>query len=225
MMLPGAWDENSRLRGTASGNLVDAALAGGASRYIQESIALAYPDRGAEWIDESAPLELTSHLSTVADAEAAACRFAERGTGIVLRFSAFYGAESGQTRDTVAAVRRGLAPIPGAPDAYISSIAIEDVASAVVAALAIESGIYNVADDEPLTRQVFHRALAEALCVRPPRSLPSIARAVFGPAGGMLARSQRVSNRKLREASNWRPAYPSAREGWRAVVAALQDQT
>jgi hypothetical protein len=35
----------------------------------------------------------------------------------------------------------------------------------------------------------------------------------------MFTASQRVSNRKFREASGWAPAYPSVREGWAAIGA------
>jgi hypothetical protein len=41
--------------------------------------------------------------------------------------------------------------------------------------------------------------------------------------GETLARSQRISNRKLRAASGWAPRFPSVREGWPAVIAALAD--
>jgi hypothetical protein len=41
--------------------------------------------------------------------------------------------------------------------------------------------------------------------------------------GKLLARSQRISNRKLREAVSWRPRYPSVREGWPATLAALRE--
>jgi hypothetical protein len=34
----------------------------------------------------------------------------------------------------------------------------------------------------------------------------------------LLSRSQRISNRKLRDESGWAPRYPSVREGWPAVV-------
>jgi hypothetical protein len=37
-----------------------------------------------------------------------------------------------------------------------------------------------------------------------------------------LPRSVRISNRKLREVSGWRPRYPSAREGWKATVDTIQ---
>ena len=44
---------------------------------------------------------------------------------------------------------------------------------------------------------------------------------LFGSLGEMLARSVRVSNRKLREECAWVPKYPSTHEGWRAVAAAI----
>jgi hypothetical protein len=37
----------------------------------------------------------------------------------------------------------------------------------------------------------------------------------------LIARSQRISNRKLRGASDWAPRYPSVREGYPAAVAAI----
>ena len=49
MLLPGAWRENDRIRRVASANLADAAIAGGAERFIQESFAPAYPGRGERW--------------------------------------------------------------------------------------------------------------------------------------------------------------------------------
>ncbi len=70
MMLPGHWRENDRLRREASVSLVEAALAGGASRFIQESFAPVYPDRGAQWIDEATPIAPVKYNRTVADAEA-----------------------------------------------------------------------------------------------------------------------------------------------------------
>src|SRR5437660_1162349 len=42
MVLPGAWDENNRIRREVSRNLVDAALAAGAERYIQEAVCFLY---------------------------------------------------------------------------------------------------------------------------------------------------------------------------------------
>ena len=42
-------------------------------------------------------------------------------------------------------------------------------------------------------------------------------------ARGLLARSQRVSNERFKKETGWAPRYPSAREGWPAVVAAIEN--
>ncbi len=82
------------------------------------------------------------------------------------------------------------------------------------------SGIYNAVDDEPLSHRHYVDALAAALGVRPPRLPPTWLTPLLGSLGEILSRSLRISNRKLREECGWTPQYPSAREGWRAVVAA-----
>src|SRR5712671_5919875 len=50
---PRAWEENTRIRTEGSGNLVDSALAAGATVYVQESIAFLYGDHGDAVIDAS----------------------------------------------------------------------------------------------------------------------------------------------------------------------------
>ena len=220
---PGAWRENSLLRGVASGHLVDAALAGGADRFVQESFAPIYPDRGDEWIDERTPVDPPRYNRAVLDAERAAARFTASGRdGVVLRFAYFYGPDGGYTLDTIRLVRQGWAPALGDGGGFVSSVSHDDAAAAVLAALQLPAGLYNVADDEPLRRREFFDALAAALGVRPPKLPPAPLKYLAGSLGRALARSQRISNRKLRGASDWAPTYPSAREGWRAVVEALR---
>src|SRR3954471_16139298 len=48
-----AWAENTRIRTEGSRNLVDAALAAGATVYVQESIAFLYGDHRDDWVDAS----------------------------------------------------------------------------------------------------------------------------------------------------------------------------
>jgi len=223
MFLPGAWRENDRLRRTASANLVDAAIARDVQRFVQESFAPIYPDCGDAWIDERTPMRPVRYNRTLADAEAAAQRFAENGgTGVVLRFAAFYGPDAVQSRDMVTMVRRGWAPLPGPPDAFISSVSHDDAATAVVAALGVLTGTYNVADDEPLRRREFADTLAALVDVPPPKFLPWWVTRLMGSMGELMARSQRISARKLRDQTGWKPKYPSAREGWRATLEALR---
>ena len=164
----GAWAENDRIRTEVSRNLVDAALAAGASRYLQESIAFMYPDRGEQWIDEDTPIEVAPYASSTLDAEGNAARFTqEGGVGIVLRFGGFYGPDSAQTVDMVRMARNHIAPTVGSADGYFPMIQLDDAAAAVVAALDAPAGVYNVVD-EPLTRREQADAVAGAVGVNRP---------------------------------------------------------
>ena len=213
---PGAWRETNRMRRLVSHSLATAA---GTSRFIQESFAPIYEDAGDRWIDEDAPVRVARYNRGVLDAEAAAGRVTrDGGTGVVLRFAFFYGADSDFTRDAIRYVRRGRAPVLGSPSAFISAVSHDDAATAVIAALAVPAGTYNVSDDRPLRRREFVDALAEALGVPPPKFFPRWLAVLAGSLGETLARSQRIANGKLRAASGWAPRYPSVVEGWRAVV-------
>jgi nucleoside-diphosphate-sugar epimerase len=223
MFLPWAWRENDRLRRVASHIIVDACLATGVPRLLQESFAPAYPSRGSQWIDETTPIEPVKYSRTIADAEAAAERFSSRGsTGVVMRFAGFYGPDAFQTVELIKAVRRGWAPLPGSPDAYFSSISHDDAAAAVAASLPVPSGAYNVTDDEPVTHRELVDSLARTLDLPAPKLPPSWLTPLFGSIGEMAARSLRLSNRKLRSASGWRPKFPSVREGWADVVSRVE---
>ena len=67
--------------------------------------------------------------------------------GVVLRFAWFRAGPD--VKNILAGVRKGWAPVPGAPGAYWPAVSHEDAASAVVAALGVPGGIYEVCDDEP----------------------------------------------------------------------------
>ena len=221
-LLPWLWRENDRIRQVGSAILTDAARAGGVRRFIQESFAPIYPDRGDRWIDESTPLEPMRFNRSVLDAERSAERFrAAGGTGIVLRFGAFYGSDADHVLDLIKMIRRRWAAMPGPAESFISSVSHDDAASAVVATLDAPAGTYNVIDDEPVTHRDYVGALAAALGAPAPRLPPAWAAQFFGPVGQLLARSRRISTRSLRQATGWQPKYPSVREGWRAVVAEL----
>src|SRR2546427_10835807 len=89
-------------------------------------------------------------------------------------------------------------PILGSPDAFVSFVSHEDAASAVVAALRVPAGIYNVADDPPLRRRGFAETIAGMLGQRSPKFLPRWAVKLAGPSCATMARSVRISNPELR---------------------------
>jgi nucleoside-diphosphate-sugar epimerase len=219
--LPGAWRENERLRSTVPVHLVDAALATGAARYVQEALAFIYEDAGDAWVDEDSPVDGGSFNQGVHAAERQVARFtAAGGIGITLRFGLFHAADSEQTLQAISLARRGLAMTLGRPEAYLSIIEASDAARAVVAALQAPAGVYNVVDDEPLTRRAYADALGTALGrTKPLRLPPGVAARVGGSKTSLLARSERVRNDRFEAATGWAPAYPSAREAWAAIVA------
>ena len=216
-----SWDDNERIRREGSTNVVDAALAAGVGRLVQESITFTYPDCGAEWIDESVePIEVPANYAGVFIAEGNAARFTEAGgNGVVLRFALFYGPGSTHTDLFLGAARRHLGSVAGKPKAYQSSIHLADAARAAIAGIHLPPGIYNVGDDEPLTKREYARAVGAAIGKRPWLLLPGRLVNIGGKKASVLTSSQRVSNAKIKAASDWRPMYPSAREGWKAVVA------
>ncbi|HJR25544.1 MAG TPA: NAD(P)-dependent oxidoreductase, partial [Acidimicrobiales bacterium] len=218
-----AWRTNTKVRTEGSTALVTAALASGVPRYLQESVSMLYPDRGDAWIDESVAVDSTPPAAAAnLAAEAQAQRFADQGgTRIVLRFGLFYGPTASHSEVFVATARRHLCIQMGPPGSYVSSIHVDDGGAAVVALLDAPSGIYNVVDDEPLTKQAFSDALAAAVGKRPWLRVPGRAGLLLGKRTTTVTRSIRVSNAKLRGATGWAPRYPSAREGWPATVADL----
>ena len=215
---PSAWTEGERIRTEASRNLVDAALAAGAERFVQESIAFLYPDRGDAWIDEDVPIDPPALGRANQAAEAQAGRFTEAGgVGVVLRFGQFYAWESAHTEYMRRMARRRLPALPGPKTAYAPAIAGDDAAAAVVAALGVPAGIWNVTDDEPLTREEFHRAMTRALGVGMPLSTGTLLLRLSTNTRFYL-RSQRISNRRFKAATGWSPRYPDAAAGWQAMV-------
>src|SRR5689334_11835358 len=153
MFLRGSGRENDRIRREASANLVDAAVATRAARFIQESYAPIYAPGDDRWLDESWPAKPARYNRSVLDAEHSAARFTSNGgAGVVLRFANFYGPDDFAIA-MIDTVKKGWSPIPGSAEAYFSSVAHDDAASAVLAALGARAGVYNIADDEPLRRR------------------------------------------------------------------------
>ena len=149
---PEAWRENDRLRAGASAILVDAALAAEVKSYIQPTVTFVYPDgqpaSEETAIREDVPVILRSALA----AEEQAARFAAAGRhGVVLRLGLLDGPGTGHDRPN---------PVLGA------SLHSEDAGRALLAALAVPSGIYNVCRDG---ERVSHRRFTEATGWRPLR--------------------------------------------------------
>jgi nucleoside-diphosphate-sugar epimerase len=141
---PSAWRENDRLRADASRILVDAALANGTQAYVQPTVTFGYP--AAAPATEDTPFTNVSEiLRSAVEAERQTARFADAGRrGVVLRFGLLDGPNTGNDE-----------PIP----ALDATLHVGDAATALLAALELPSGIYNVCrDGERVSNQRFQEA-------------------------------------------------------------------
>jgi len=203
-----AWAENDRVRTEASAAIARAAQAAGVQQLVQESIAFVYADGGDAWLDEQAPVAGGGVTTTALTAEHNARELFE-GDSVVLRFGLFMGPDSGSTRMALEAARQGESVALGPPSAYRPTLWLDDAAAAIAAAIGAPAGTYNVADTDPATNAEIDAALAAAVGVQALRPRP--------PQDGPLARSQRVSNRRLRDTTGWAPRMRASTDTWARI--------
>ena len=141
---PDAWRENDRLRADASRILVDAAIAAGAAVYVQPTVTFVYPPDGQ--VSEDTPVgEVLPILRSALVAERQTERFARAGgRGVVLRFGLLDGPGTGNER-----------PIRD----FGATLHISDAGRALLSALSLPSGVYNVCrDGERVSTERFTQA-------------------------------------------------------------------
>ena len=212
----------NRLRTEGTANLLAAAEALGARRFLTQSVIFGYGyrDHGPGPLSEDDPFGLPA--GDACDPHVAAMRSTEQQAfgapeGIALRYGLLYGGDAERVGDLLA--RRRL---PVAKGGVLGWIHHEDAAAATVAAL--ERGrpgqAYNVVDDLPATWQEVFTAMARAFGTPPPRRLPRWLFRLAAPyvASFAVDTSMRVSNAKATAELGWRPLYPNYRAGVHAMA-------
>jgi nucleoside-diphosphate-sugar epimerase len=144
---------------------------------------------------------------------------------VVLRFGLFYGPGAAHSEQIMDLARRHIGFQAGRSDSYMSSIHLDDAASAVVAALRCRAGTYNIVDDDPVTKKQNTQAMATAAGSKTWITGPGRLAGLLGDRATSMTRSLRVSNGRFRAAADWRPRYPSVREGYRAMAASTRAQS
>jgi nucleoside-diphosphate-sugar epimerase len=219
---------NDQLRTEGTRNLLDAALAAGATRFVAQSVAFFYAPAD---VSEATPLDteddpLWLDAPPVAERTVGAIASLERQVlsaagleGTVLRYGFFYGPDTAYAPEGGLAqmVRKRKLPIIGDGAGRSSFVHVDDAAEATVLALAGPPGLYNVCDDEPAAQRDFLPVYAETLGAPAPRSVPFwLARLVAGPYINGFARQRGAANAKAKLALDWAPAHASWREGFSA---------
>lgn len=214
-----AWrrHDNELNRGVA--NTVEAARRAGVRRVVQESSSSVYADAGNDWITEEHPLDITPVTEPLAVAEALVLglRCGSR-TGVVLRFGRIVGDEP-NTRLWLRAAEHNRPFGLGRPDGWAHLIHTDDLGSAVLAALHVGSGIYNVGA-HPIRCDAVIQGYADGAHVASGSFLGPVQRRVAGPRLEPLDRSLRVSSDHFAAQSGWSPTRPEFGADWFDVVGA-----
>lgn len=219
------YEETNRVRSEGGRNLIEAARAAGARRFITQSISFLYAPEG-DWVKDEdarpwddAPGHFGPSVRVLLEHEREVVG-SEDFDGLVLRYGQFYGSGTYFARDGHIGreVSRRRFPIVGPGTGTFSFIHVEDAAGATVAALERGApGVCNVTDDEPAPVREWLPVYAEALGARPPRRVPVwLARLVAGKSVANSAIGFRgASNAKAKRELGWSPRYPSWRQGFR----------
>lgn len=216
----------NRLRTEGTRNLLAAAQAAGASRFVVQSIAFAHQPTGSGLKTEAdslfldCPAPYRPLVEAVAGLESLAT--AAEIHSVVLRYGYFYGpgtiyAPGGSMHQDV--LKRRM-PIVGSGGGVFSFIHLDDAASATVAALAAPPGVYQIVDDDPAPVRDWLPFYASLIGAPRPFRMPAwLARLAVGPYAVLMMVEQRgASNQLAKEVLGWQPQYSSWREGFETLT-------
>jgi 2-alkyl-3-oxoalkanoate reductase len=221
---PDVYAATNRLRSEGTRNLIAAARAAGARRFVCQSIAFAYaPGPVPEVKHEDAPLNLGAPppfgegVRVIDEMERTVLQ-TEGFDGLVLRYGWFYGPGTYYADDgyTAREVRRRRFPIIGRGAGLFSFIHVDDAAAATVAAVERGApGVYNIVDDEPGAMRDWLPVYARAIGAGRPLRVPLwLARMVAGPMAVAVGVQPGASNAKAKRELGWEPRWHSWREGF-----------
>lgn len=174
-----------------------------------------YPQDEGETVDEnSSTTGAGERAALLLEAEAILLgNLPEGARGFVLRLTGIYGPERSRLLDKV----RAGEPLEGEPERWLNLVHRDDICSAVFAAFEAPSpcagGVFNVTDNGTATKGEMARWLADKVNAPAPRFGAEGRRLRAGAGVGRI-----VSNDKIKEQLGWRPAYPTFREGFSALL-------
>lgn len=199
---PHAWRTNDRLRTEGVRKVVEAAREARVRRVVQESVSYLYADQGDAWIGEDAPVDITcaTEPASVGESHVQDYSCGSR-VGVVLRFGTIVG-DDPLTRLRLRAVARGQAIGVGDPDGWAHLVHTDDLGPAVLAALHVPSGVYNVGA-EPVRRVQMVAGYSAAAGRESIDFVGPMVRWLGGARLEPFSRSLRVSSEHFGAQSGW----------------------
>ena len=180
-----------------------------------------YGDHAGAWVDEtSATMTRTARgLARLEDEARWTAAARERGAEAdILRLAGIYG----PGRSALVSLRRGEARRIVKPGQLFNRAHVDDIAevSRLVLTRGLPGQIWNVADDEPAPPQDVVAYAAALFGLEPPPEEPFDEARLSPMAREFYADNKRVSITKAKTLLGFEPAYPTYREGLRALAEA-----
>jgi len=192
--------------------VLEAAREARVRRVVQAGVSFLYADQGSAWVGEDAPLEITPATEPASVAESLVQEYCcGSRTGVALRLATIVG-DDPMTRSTLRSARNGVAVGLGAPEGWAHVIHTDDLGPAVLGALSVQSGVYNVGA-EPVRRADLMEGFSQAVG-RSTTFVGPLARRLGGVRMEPLARSLRVSSDLFTAHSGWSPTRASFDTSW-----------
>jgi nucleoside-diphosphate-sugar epimerase len=214
---PRSWRANDRLRTEGVRRVVEAARAAGVRRVVQESVSFLYADHGDAWVTEESPLAITRATEPASVGESQVQDYAcGSRAGVVLRLGTILG-DDPMTRFQLRSARHGYAIGLGSPDGWAHVVHADDLGPAVLAALGVPSGVYNVGA-EPVRRAELVAGFAQAAGRDNVDFMGPLMRRVGGARLEPLSRSLRVSSRHFSAQSGWTATRTRFDASWFAAA-------
>jgi nucleoside-diphosphate-sugar epimerase len=181
-----------------------------------------YGDRGGGLVDEDSERAPTGERGRrrVAAEDAWLDLWERDGLPVHLfRLAAIYG----PGRSALDGVRDGTAKRIDKPGQRFSRIHVDDIAQVLQASIARPrpGAAYNLCDDEPAPPQEVVAYAADLLGRKPPPLVPFDQAELSDMARSFYRDNKRVANARIKEELGVALAYPSYREGLRAILAAM----
>jgi nucleoside-diphosphate-sugar epimerase len=190
-------------------------------RILYYSTIGVYGDHNGAWVDEISSTLTRTSRGQARLADEACWRGAAESRGIeadILRLAGIYG----PSRNALVSLREGHARRIVKPGQVFNRAHVDDIAelTRLVLEARLPGQIWNVADEEPAPPQDIIAYAAALLGIEPPPEEPFSEAELSPMSRSFYADNKRVSIDKARIVLNFKPAYPSYREGLRALAEA-----
>ena len=190
-------------------------------RIVYYSTIGVYGDHGGAWVDEASATRTRTARGLARLEDEARWTAAARAHGAeadILRLAGIYG----PGRNALINLRRGEARRIIKPGQIFNRAHVDDIAeiSRLVLTRNLKGQIWNVADEEPAPPQDVIAYAAALLGVEPPPEEPFDQARLSPMAREFYADNKRVSIAKAKVELGFAPAYPTYREGLKALAEA-----